>query len=227
MERLLSTEVVGREAPGLAALVWVKGATSTIDLARLATSLQPEFRVHRGEAPPPQADPPSAVVCCLVDEEDDEGVASAVRHAKATAPGAAVLVLAPSVELALVRAAVSAGARGFHSAGAPPGQLSRALLVVLSGEMALPRGLLAAYLEWLDEPRRLVFSTLSKRQLEIVELVAEGLSNAQIAKKLFISESTVKQHLSATYKVLGAKNRREASRIVYQVQHQPGWEAEK
>jgi len=56
--------------------------------------------------------------------------------------------------------------------------------------------------------------SLSHRQREILELVAQGLSNAQIAKKLFLTESTVKQHLRAAYKLLGVRNRTEAASIV-------------
>ncbi len=55
---------------------------------------------------------------------------------------------------------------------------------------------------------------LSHRQREILELVVEGFTNAQIAKRLFLSESTVKQHLRATYKLLGVKNRTEAARLI-------------
>jgi DNA-binding CsgD family transcriptional regulator len=53
---------------------------------------------------------------------------------------------------------------------------------------------------------------LSARQQEILELVAEGLPNAQIARRLFVTESTVKQHLYKAYKVLGVRNRREAAK---------------
>jgi DNA-binding CsgD family transcriptional regulator/LysM repeat protein len=54
---------------------------------------------------------------------------------------------------------------------------------------------------------------LSARQREILELAAEELSNAQIARRLFITESTVKQHLHKAYKILGVRNRREAAKF--------------
>jgi DNA-binding CsgD family transcriptional regulator len=55
---------------------------------------------------------------------------------------------------------------------------------------------------------------LSARQREILELVAEELPNAQIARRLFITESTVKQHLHKAYKILGVRNRREAAKFL-------------
>jgi DNA-binding NarL/FixJ family response regulator len=55
---------------------------------------------------------------------------------------------------------------------------------------------------------------LSHRQRELLELVVEGFTNAQIAKRLFLSESTVKQHLRAAYKLLGMSNRTQAAKLV-------------
>jgi DNA-binding NarL/FixJ family response regulator len=213
-----STEIASRhEEPGPAELIWVKGNASIASVG-LARTLKPQFRVHRG-ALPPMAESPSAVVCWLEGGEDDEDVASLVRTTKAATPDAAILVLSPSLELPLIGAAMSAGARGFLHAGVSRGQLARALSVVMAGEMALPRELLETAVKWLNKRRGGPdLSALSGRKLEILELAAEGLSNAQIARRLFVSESTVKQHLRAAYKVLGAKNRREASTIVWQAQ---------
>ena len=45
-------------------------------------------------------------------------------------------------------------------------------------------------------------------------MIADALTNAQIARRLFLSESTVKQHLRAAYKVLGVSNRTEAARLI-------------
>ncbi|MDQ5830615.1 MAG: LuxR C-terminal-related transcriptional regulator [Actinomycetota bacterium] len=55
---------------------------------------------------------------------------------------------------------------------------------------------------------------LSARQRQILQLVAEELPNAQIARRLFITESTVKQHLHKAYKILGVRNRREAVKFL-------------
>jgi DNA-binding NarL/FixJ family response regulator len=220
MDKLLSTEIAAHQDLGLPDLVWVKG-TSVASMG-LTTALEREFRVHRGPLPPPAAtaESPSVAICCLEGSEEQEDVASLVRTTKAEVPEAAVLVLSPSLELLLICSAVAAGARGFLHTGAPPRQLTRAISVVLRGEMALPRDLLKAWVDWLDEQQRVPdLSSLSERKLEILELaLKEGLSNAQIAKRLYLSVSTVKHHLRVAYKALGAKNRREARRIVRQVQ---------
>ena len=55
---------------------------------------------------------------------------------------------------------------------------------------------------------------LSTRQREILELGDGGLTSAQIAKSLFLTESTVKQHLRNVYKVLGVRNRTEAAKLI-------------
>jgi len=54
---------------------------------------------------------------------------------------------------------------------------------------------------------------LSPRQRKILRLMAGGLSNAQIARHLYLPESTVKHHLRATYKLLGVRNRIQAARL--------------
>jgi len=57
--------------------------------------------------------------------------------------------------------------------------------------------------------------TLSKRQRETLALVAEGLTNSQIANRLFVSESTVKQRLGNIYKILDISSRTDAVKLLY------------
>jgi len=90
-------------------------------------------------------------------------------------------------------------------------QIARAVEVANEGEIVAPRKLLE-YLIANDDPADL--DALTVRQREIFQLVAQGLSNAQIAENLFLSELTVKQHLHATYKALGVSDRKEAARLI-------------
>jgi DNA-binding NarL/FixJ family response regulator len=92
-----------------------------------------------------------------------------------------------------------------------PDQVGRAVTVAATGEPVAPRELLQ-HLIANDDPVDL--NILSPRQKEILGFVVDGLSNAQIAGRLYLSESTVKQHLRATYKLLGVKNRTEAARLL-------------
>ena len=85
--------------------------------------------------------------------------------------------------------------------------------VVQKGELAAPRQLLRYLLSENENPK---IGGLSARQREILELVVEGLSNAQIAGCLYLSESTIKQHLRAAYRVLGVSNRTEAAKTMRQ-----------
>jgi DNA-binding NarL/FixJ family response regulator len=92
-----------------------------------------------------------------------------------------------------------------------PAQVLRAVEVVQKGELAAPRQLLRYYLNQNKNPK---IGFLSVRKQEILELVVEGLSNAQIAERLYLSESTIKQHLRVVYKALGVHNRTEAARTM-------------
>jgi DNA-binding NarL/FixJ family response regulator len=161
-------------------------------------------RVHQGRERPAGEEP--SVVVCFPSVQD---VVPEVEGARALAPNAVVLVFAPSPSLRLARAALGAGAGGLLRAGMPPEQVLRAVRVALLGETVLPRSLLS---EWVDEQRPPDLGALiSARQREILGLLAEGATNAEIAGRLFLSESTIKQHLRAAYKALGVRNRREAA----------------
>lgn len=192
-------------------LVWLKCRQQEVSCLGLDKALGMAARLHKGEEAPagdPDRESPSAVIC-LPSVED---VTPEVKSARALAPNSIVLVLALSPNLRLARAALEAGASGLLHAGMRPEQILRAIRVALQGETVLPRGLLP---EWLDEQRPPNLEVLlSARQREILELVAEGSPNAEIARRLFLSESTIKQHLRAAYKALGVRNRQEAAALL-------------
>jgi len=126
-------------------------------------------------------------------------------------PGVPLLVLGSQLDLALARATLQNGADGFVHAAMHPSQVLRAVEVVQKGELAAPRQLLR-YLLSQNENHKI--EDLSARKGEILEMVVEGLSNAEIGGRLYLSESTIKQHLRGAYKVLGVRNRTEAAKTM-------------
>ena len=189
-------------------LVWVRSRSRLAALG-LEKELSAVARVHKGRAPAPSREQLSAVILCLNQEDD---VASEVGRARDAAPSAVVLVYAPFADLALACDALRAGASGLLHTGLPSQELRRAVSLALQGETVVPRKLLST---WLEGQRRTDPNlVLRPRQLEILRLASEGLTNAQIARRLRLAESTVKQHLRAAYKELGVHNRNEAARLL-------------
>jgi len=188
-------------------LVWADCPDSLVAVG-LDAALEARARVYRGRRPP-VSDHPSIVV--LYVEAEDE-VEPGVKRVKEAAPDTRVVVLGLRAELALARAALRAGTQGYVHAGMAPEQVARALSVAEKGEIVLPRDLLADLVTGEGDVAP-GLAELTPRQEEILVLVSEGLSNAEIAKRLWLSESTVKQHLRRTYKVLGVKGRAQAARL--------------
>ena len=108
---------------------------------------------------------------------------------------------------------LQSGARGYIHADMKPTQILRAVTLAERGRLVAPSKLLEYVVEAKVSPY-CKLDMLSTRKREVLTLVANGMTNAQIAHKLFISVSTVKQHLYAAYRLLGVKNRTEATRIV-------------
>jgi DNA-binding NarL/FixJ family response regulator len=152
---------------------------------------------------------PSCVV--LYAGRMEEGCLEGMGRIRELYPGVPLLVLGSHLDLALASSALKNGADGFVHAQMDPAQVVRAVEVVQKGELAAPRQLLR-YL--LSQNEKTNIGDLSARQREILELVMEGLSNAEIARRLYLSESTIKQHLRAAYKLLGVHNRTEAARTM-------------
>ena len=152
---------------------------------------------------------PSCVV--LYAGRTEEGCLEGMGRIRELYPGVPLLVLGSQLDLGLAWAALKNGADGFVHAQMDPAQVVSAVEVVQRGGLAAPRQLLGYYLSQKENPK---IGELSARQREILEMVEEGLSNAQIAGRLYLSESTIKQHLRAAYKELGVRNRTQAAKTM-------------
>ena len=144
-----------------------------------------------------------------------------------TGPGrdgpAKVLVLTTFDLDEYVVEALRAGASGFLLKDAPANELVQAIRVVAAGEAMLApsitRRLLDKYAGHLpsgEEPVPDTLHTLTEREVEVLKLVARGLSNAEIAADLFVSETTVKTHVGHVLTKLGLRDRVQAAVYAYE-----------
>lgn len=112
--------------------------------------------------------------------------------------------------------AVQAGARGYLLKGAPRDELFNAIRVVAGGGSTLQPVVAAKLMERMSSSAALPDEALTEREREVLQSMAQGLQNKEIAQRLVISERTVKFHVSAILSKLGAGNRTEAVRLAMQ-----------
>ncbi len=136
-------------------------------------------------------------------------------------PGTKVIVLSPHPGGQELLAAVLAGALGYLSKEISPERLPHALEGVLRGEVALPRQYTQHLLDELqgrEIERTLVAAqtgaVLTNREWEILRLLGESASTAQMAQRLSISEVTVRRHVSSVLGKLGVADRASAARML-------------
>lgn len=119
--------------------------------------------------------------------------------------------------------AIDAGASGFLLKDAPPEQLLTAIESVYHGDAVIAPSTTKRLLEHLVKPKRATSSnddaaklaSLTAREREVLEAMADGLSNAEIAEKLFVSATTVKTHVGRVLTKLGARDRVQAVVFAY------------
>lgn len=129
--------------------------------------------------------------------------AEATRRIRALDAAPYVLVVTNYDSDADILGAVEAGASGYLLKDAPPHELIGAVRAAAAGESALAPVIASRLLDRMRAPQ----ASLSSREIEVLELVASGLSNTEAASTLFVSETTVKSHLAHIFTKLGVASR--------------------
>jgi DNA-binding NarL/FixJ family response regulator/signal transduction histidine kinase len=141
------------------------------------------------------------------------GGIEATRRIVAEHPDVAVLVLTMSADDDSVYAALRAGARGFLLKDADKADLARALAAVSRGEAVFGPKVASSVLSFFAGARSgaaVPFPQLTEREREVLDLMARGLDNPTIARRLFLSDKTVRNRVSAIFQKLDVSSRAEA-----------------
>jgi DNA-binding NarL/FixJ family response regulator len=140
-----------------------------------------------------------------------DGVAALERLRDGGSEARAIVFTVYDTDERILRS-LRAGARGYLLKGASRAEIFDAIRTVHSGGSLLGSAVTSRLLEHIEQGDERP-SDLTPRELEVLMLLARGLKNAEIAGELFISERTVKFHVSSILAKLGAENRTEAARI--------------
>jgi len=144
--------------------------------------------------------PEIAVLVCDLDRPAEMAMLRRVRRELAQL---AIVVVSPPATATGVRRGLDAGADAIVFEPLIESTLAVTVSAVGSGQAVVPRELRAS----VQRP------TLSHRERQVLTFVCEGLTNSQIAEQLFLSESTVKSHLSSAFAKFGVRSRREAAAL--------------
>jgi NarL family two-component system response regulator LiaR len=144
----------------------------------------------------------------------------ATRQIKTKYPDVKVLVLTTYADDEWVFDAIQAGASGYLLKDTPREELMKAVRGTVAGKTYLDPSVAGKVLEQVSsrqtQPATLITSKLTERETEVLRLIAKGLTNADIADRLFLSDGTVRNHVSAILAKLGVSDRTQAAVIAIQ-----------
>ncbi|MGB8944008.1 MAG: response regulator transcription factor [Streptomyces sp.] len=146
--------------------------------------------------------------------------AEATRRIRAEYPGTQVVVLTTFADDDSLFPALRAGARGYLTKDAGGDEIVRAVEDVLSGDAGLSPRIQRRLLERLSEPEQAAPAPeppdgLTTRETEVLVLIAEGMTNQEIARAMHVSTATVKTHINNLFAKTGLKDRAQAVRYAY------------
>ncbi len=144
----------------------------------------------------------------------------ATRRIRAEHPRTQVVVLTTYADDADVLAALRAGARGYLTKDAGADEIARAVRRVADGQADLDPAVQLRLLGMLPEPSPVPDVSpagLTEREVDVLRLIARGLSNAEIAAALVVSEATVKTHVNHLFAKTGVRDRAQAVAYAYRL----------
>ena len=158
---------------------------------------------------------------CLLDITMPGGGVAATWEISARLPETKIVMLTASEEESDLLAALRAGAASYLVKTIDPGRLPHALHDVCEGRAAIPRDLVTVMVRHFRSPesrRRALRGSelaerLTSREWEVLGLLAQDLSTAQIARRLVLSKSAVRAHIAAVVRKLGVVDRRAAAAL--------------
>jgi DNA-binding NarL/FixJ family response regulator len=144
----------------------------------------------------------------------------ATRQIRREFPQVKVLVLTTYDDDELVFDAIQAGASGYLLKDTPRDEVIKAIRGTVTGKTYVDPSVAGKVLRQASshqtQPATLITSKLTDREIEVLRLIAKGLSNTDIADRLFLSEGTVRNYVSATMAKLGVTDRTQAAVIAIQ-----------
>lgn len=147
----------------------------------------------------------------LLDQRLSEvGVATCVRRVRAVMPATKILMLSASPNEAAAVVALEAGCAGVVSKTLSLDDLVAAVRAAADGELRLDSDMLARLVPRLSRSYRAPGADLTLREREVLRLVAEGMSTADMARRMFVSPNTVRNHVQSILTKLGVHSKLEA-----------------